>query len=71
LFRTPWRPGSPQRHGEPGPLEENMTEMLCNTMRSDHQLISARVYIIVLTARIAFQVEETLALVEYENIATI
>jgi hypothetical protein len=33
--------------------------------------ISARVYIIVLTARIAFQVEETLALVEYENIATI
>jgi hypothetical protein len=37
-----------------------MTEMLCNTMRSDHQLISARVYIIVLTARIAFQVGETL-----------
>ena len=33
--------------------------------------ITARVYIIVLTARIAFQVEETSALVEYENIATV
>jgi hypothetical protein len=32
--------------------------------------ITERVYIIVLTARIAFQVEETDALVEYENIAT-
>jgi hypothetical protein len=33
--------------------------------------ISARVYIIVLTARIAFQIEETEAIVEYENIATV
>jgi hypothetical protein len=33
--------------------------------------ISARVYIIVLTARIAFQVEETAALVAYENIASV
>ena len=30
----------------------------------------ARVYIIVLTARIAFNVEESKAIVEYENIAT-
>ena len=33
--------------------------------------ITARVYIIVLTARIAFQIEEPLALVEYTDIATI
>jgi hypothetical protein len=33
--------------------------------------ISARVYIIVLTARIAFQIEEATAIVAYENIATI
>ena len=33
--------------------------------------ISARVYIIVLTARIAFQIEEAAALVAYENIATV
>jgi hypothetical protein len=33
--------------------------------------ITARVYIIVLTARIAFQVEETSALVQYENISTV
>jgi hypothetical protein len=31
--------------------------------------ITARVYIIVLTARIDFQVEESDAIVEYENIA--
>lgn len=31
--------------------------------------ITSRVYIIVLTARVAFQVEETLALVKYTNIA--
>jgi hypothetical protein len=33
--------------------------------------ITARVYIIVLTARIAFNIEETEAIVAYENIATI
>ena len=33
--------------------------------------ITARVYIIVLTARIDFQVEETQAIVEYQNIATV
>ena len=33
--------------------------------------ISARVYIIVLTARIAFQIEEVNAIVGYENIATV
>ena len=33
--------------------------------------ITSRVYIIVLTARIAFQIEETAALVAYENIATV
>lgn len=32
--------------------------------------ITARVYIIVLTCRVAFQIEETAALVEYENIAS-
>ena len=32
--------------------------------------ITARVYIIVLTARIAFQIEEATAIVEYENILT-
>ena len=33
--------------------------------------ITARVYIIVLTARIAFQIEESQAIVAYENIATV
>jgi hypothetical protein len=33
--------------------------------------ITSRVYIIVLTARIAFQVEETNALVQYQNIASV
>ena len=33
--------------------------------------ITARVYIIVLTARVAVQIEETEALVAYENIATV
>jgi hypothetical protein len=33
--------------------------------------ISARVYIIVLTARIAFQIEESQAIVAYENIASV
>ena len=33
--------------------------------------ISARVYIIVLTARIAFQIEEQTAIVAYNNIASV
>ena len=33
--------------------------------------ITARVYIIVLTARIAFQIEESQAIVAYENVATV
>ena len=33
--------------------------------------ITARVYIIVLTARVAFQIEESQAIVAYENIASV
>ena len=32
--------------------------------------ITARVYIIVLTARVAFQIEETEAIVAYENVSS-